>query len=69
MPDGGRLTIEVKKAPDGISITVTDTGFGIEDADLQKVFQPFSLRKRKADWDWAFRFVTGSSRITAAGSR
>jgi two-component system, chemotaxis family, CheB/CheR fusion protein len=48
MPDGGRLTIEAKKAPDGISITVTDTGFGIEDADLQKVFQPFFTSKKKS---------------------
>jgi signal transduction histidine kinase len=69
MPDGGRLTIEAKDARDGILITVTDTGFGIEDNDLTKIFQPFLLRRRKAVWDWAFRLAIGSFRITAAGSR
>jgi two-component system CheB/CheR fusion protein len=48
MPEGGRLTIEAKKAADGVSITVTDTGFGIEDTDLPKVFQPFFTSKKKS---------------------
>jgi two-component system, NtrC family, sensor kinase len=46
MPHGGRLTIEAKKMPDGVSITVTDTGFGIEDNDLPKLFKPFFTSKK-----------------------
>jgi len=69
MPGGGTLTIEAKRARDGVSITVADTGFGIEDKDLPKIFQPFLLRRRRPDWVWACRFVTGSSRIMAVRSR
>jgi two-component system NtrC family sensor kinase len=48
MPDGGRLTVEATKTRDGVSITVTDTGFGIEDKDLPKVLQPFFTSKKKS---------------------
>jgi signal transduction histidine kinase len=48
MPQGGTLTIEAKAtAPDGISIAITDTGLGIEDKDLPKVFQPFFTSKKR----------------------
>jgi chemotaxis methyl-accepting protein methylase/signal transduction histidine kinase len=47
MPQGGTLRVEGKKAPDGVSITVTDTGFGIEDNELAKIFQPFFTSKKR----------------------
>jgi signal transduction histidine kinase len=47
MPNGGSLTIEAKKAPDGVTITVADTGFGIEAKDLSKIFQPFFTSKKR----------------------
>lgn len=48
MPGGGTLTIEAKRARDGVSIIVMDTGFGIEDKDLPKVFQPFFTSKKRS---------------------
>jgi two-component system, chemotaxis family, CheB/CheR fusion protein len=52
MPDGGKLTVEAKvmKCDDMAStvlITVSDTGFGIADADLSRIFQPFFTAKKK----------------------
>jgi signal transduction histidine kinase len=52
MSEGGKLLVEAKIAqPDGIApetvITVTDTGFGIAETDLCKIFQPFFTAKKK----------------------
>jgi PAS domain S-box-containing protein len=61
MPEGGKLTVgaalnpslegEGKRDGDGklkgVTIWVTDTGFGIEERDLAKIFQPFFTAKKK----------------------
>ena len=53
MPEGGKLTVAAKAEPptDGgsstVAITVADTGFGIEERDLPKIFQPFFTAKKK----------------------
>jgi signal transduction histidine kinase len=52
MPDGGKLFVEatIMKSDDSVStalITVSDTGFGIADADLPRIFQPFFTAKKK----------------------
>ena len=51
MPEGGRLLVEATTAQrDGTSpevvITVADTGHGIAEIDLQKIFQPFFTAKK-----------------------
>jgi two-component system, NtrC family, sensor kinase len=46
MSDGGRLAITVRRAdPDFISATVSDTGCGISESDLKRVFEPFFSTK------------------------
>jgi signal transduction histidine kinase len=41
-PSGGRITISGAYDPeDGLAITVTDTGIGIAEADLERVLKPF----------------------------
>ena len=52
MPEGGKLIVEAKIAPsDGMApvavITVADTGFGIAESDLPKIFQPFFTAKKR----------------------
>jgi PAS domain S-box-containing protein len=53
MPDGGTLTVEtqvewVDRSPSGIVLRLADTGFGIDDNNLAKIFQPFfSAKKRR----------------------
>lgn len=51
MPKGGRLMVEVQMAQHGgtrpeVVITVADTGHGIAETDLQKIFQPFFTAKK-----------------------
>jgi two-component system, cell cycle sensor histidine kinase PleC len=41
-PDGGRVELRVEHASDsGVTITVTDTGIGIPESDMQRLFEPF----------------------------
>ena len=51
MPEGGKLIVEAKAQSDGMApvavITVADTGFGIAETDLPKIFQPFFTAKKR----------------------
>ena len=39
--DGGKVTVEVKKTDGGARLTVSDTGIGIPDDSLERVFERF----------------------------
>ena len=47
MPDGGTLTVtsRVSGSPGMLEITVSDTGTGIRESDLKKIFEPFFSTK------------------------
>jgi two-component system, NtrC family, sensor kinase len=49
MPDGGTLTVRsaYDEATDSIRIELSDTGTGIENENINKIFQPFYTTKRK----------------------
>jgi len=45
MPDGGTLTVATTQREDWVEITVADTGTGITEEDLSKIFLPFFTKK------------------------
>ena len=42
MPGGGTLTLRTTGREDEVSLEVTDTGCGIPEANLSKIFEPSS---------------------------
>lgn len=47
IPRGGKLTISAQADNDGIRITISDTGCGIEQSELSRVFDTFFTTKHK----------------------
>ncbi len=46
MPNGGKLTIELKDKNDTVIIHISDTGNGIKKENLEKIFTPFFTTKK-----------------------
>jgi signal transduction histidine kinase len=47
MPDGGKLTVTTKEKDSLVEMAVTDTGVGIPEENLDKVFEPLFTTKVK----------------------
>jgi len=47
MPEGGKLTIRATQNGDGVCISFQDTGVGIPEENLSKIFQPLFTTKAK----------------------
>ncbi|MGE0267092.1 MAG: MASE1 domain-containing protein [Candidatus Omnitrophota bacterium] len=43
----GEICLQIMPAADSVSISIMDTGIGIDPADLSEIFQPFFTRKSK----------------------
>jgi signal transduction histidine kinase len=54
-PDGGKITVTVKRVKMGIKTIVSDTGFGIEEKHLESIFERFYRVK-----DDNTRLITGT---------
>ena len=54
-PDGGKVTVSATVEDDYLSISVSDTGFGISEDDLDRIFDRFYRVKNEKT-----RFITGT---------
>lgn len=48
-PDGGRITIHIKKQYNDVSVSIADSGIGISDEDKKYVFERFYQAKQRQD--------------------
>lgn len=46
IPQEGEITVKTESTPNGILITIMDTGVGISDEEKEKVFEPFFTKKQ-----------------------
>ncbi|MFQ5791824.1 MAG: nitrogen regulation protein NR(II), partial [Acidobacteriota bacterium] len=47
MPDGGELMVRTSIGPQGIQVTIGDTGIGIPESNLNRIFEPFFTTKTR----------------------
>ena len=60
MPDGGILSIESQETDAGLLITISDTGIGMDEDQVQKIFDPFYTTKDVGEGTGLGLFVTYS---------
>jgi len=60
MPDGGKLTVESLEKGSSILIRISDTGVGMDDKDIPKIFDPFYTTKDVGEGTGLGLFVTYS---------
>lgn len=47
MKDGGELMVRTSAGPDSVRISITDTGSGIPDSQLQRIWDPYFTTKKE----------------------
>jgi signal transduction histidine kinase len=50
-PDGGAITVDGRTLPGFIEITITDTGIGIDEDDIERIFQRGWTRFRPSNYE------------------
>jgi len=60
MPDGGQLTVESRETDAGLLLKITDTGIGMDEEHIQKIFDPFYTTKDVGEGTGLGLFVTYS---------
>jgi signal transduction histidine kinase len=46
MPEGGRAVVRLTDNPDEVTLSISDTGFGIAEENMKKLFDPFFTTKQ-----------------------
>ena len=67
MPEGGTITIRTESIDEGIQITVSDTGIGMEEETRRRVFEPFFTTKM--DVGSGLGLSTGHGAVNRWGGR
>ena len=60
MSDGGKLTVKSRETDTGFQIKITDTGIGMDEEQVQKIFDPFYTTKDVGEGTGLGLFVTYS---------
>jgi signal transduction histidine kinase len=60
MPEGGILSVETHETVTGLLITISDTGMGMDEDQVQKIFDPFYTTKDVGEGTGLGLFVTYS---------
>src|SRR5262249_18458999 len=68
MKQGGTLTISAMPTPDGVRITVRDTGTGIPADVLPRVFEPWVTTKRSGQGTGLGLSITRDVGVAAGGA-
>ena len=42
-PDEGTITIRIEEEEDAVTVSITDSGIGMDQKDLKRVFEPFAV--------------------------
>lgn len=66
MPEGGKLTLCLKKTPTHVEVTIADNGSGIRQKHWTSSFNRSSPQKSRRAMASDFRFASGSWKIIAA---
>jgi len=48
MPNGGRLSVSCRQDGEGVAVSVSDTGMGIENESIPRLFEPFFTTKARS---------------------
>jgi len=60
MPDGGHLTVESRQTDEGLLVKISDTGIGMDEEHIHKIFDPFYTTKDVGEGTGLGLFVTYS---------
>jgi signal transduction histidine kinase len=68
-PPGGRITVAARAEGDEVHVSVKDTGAGMSEADLEKIFEPYWQAQRTASLGAGLGLKIAKGIIEAHGGR
>ena len=68
-PPGGRITVAARADGDEVEVSVKDTGAGMSEADLERVFEPYWQAQRTASLGAGLGLKIAKGIVEAHGGR